>query len=93
MISEQMRDARLTGTTVNAAAVLAGSALGLAVGKHLPDKTKEIVLHGPGLASLAIGFQLCSLAGFAGKDYESTAHWNAGRNGSRPGSAADPGAS
>ena len=58
MISEQMRDARLTGTTVNAAAVLAGSALGLAVGKHLPDKTKEIVLHGPGLASLAIGFQL-----------------------------------
>ena len=58
MISEQMRDARLTGTTVNAAAVLAGSALGLAVGKHLPDRTKEIVLHGPGLASLAIGFQL-----------------------------------
>ncbi len=51
----------MTGTIVNAAAVLAGSALGLAVGKHLPDRAREIVLHGLGLASLAIGLLLLDI--------------------------------
>lgn len=48
----------MTGTIVNAAAVLIGSGLGLALGKHLPDRMREIILHTLGLASLAIGFQL-----------------------------------
>jgi uncharacterized membrane protein YqgA involved in biofilm formation len=47
-----------SGTLVNVATVLIGSAIGLALGTRLPERMREIILHGLGLASLAIGFQL-----------------------------------
>ncbi|MFQ5914980.1 MAG: DUF554 domain-containing protein [Nitrospinota bacterium] len=48
----------MQGTLVNAAAVLVGSGLGLALGSRLPERMREVVLQGLGLASLAIGFHL-----------------------------------
>ncbi len=48
----------MQGTLVNAAAVLVGSGLGLALGSRLPERMREIILQGLGLASLAIGIQL-----------------------------------
>lgn len=48
----------MTGTIVNATAVLVGSCLGLAVGKHWSGRIREIILQTLGLPSLAIGLML-----------------------------------
>ena len=48
----------MTGTFVNTGAVLAGSLVGLAAGKHLPERLKTTVMHALGLAVILIGLQM-----------------------------------
>jgi hypothetical protein len=48
----------MTGTIINIIAVLLGGALGTALGNRLPERMRETVMHGLGLATLAIGIQL-----------------------------------
>jgi uncharacterized protein len=48
----------MLGTCINTLAVVAGSAVGLAVGARLPGKMRETVLHGIGLVTMLIGFQM-----------------------------------
>ncbi|TIC81134.1 DUF554 domain-containing protein [Nocardioides sp. GY 10127] len=43
-----------TGTLVNAATVLVGSALGVALGHRLPERTRDLVTDGLGLVTLLI---------------------------------------
>lgn len=45
----------MTGTLVNSAAVLAGTAIGVAVGSRLPGGIQERVLAGLGLVTLVLG--------------------------------------
>jgi uncharacterized membrane protein YqgA involved in biofilm formation len=44
------------GTVVNVATVLAGTALGLLLGRRLPERVRATVLSGVGLVVLVIGF-------------------------------------
>jgi uncharacterized membrane protein YqgA involved in biofilm formation len=46
------------GTIINTVAVLAGGALGTALGARLPERVRETVMHGLGLVVLAIGIHL-----------------------------------
>jgi len=48
----------MRGTLLNTAAVLAGSALGLAVGKFIPGAYKPVALHGLGLVTCGIGIKM-----------------------------------
>ncbi len=48
----------VTGTFVNTGAVLAGSLVGLAAGKHLPERLKITVMQALGLAVILIGLQM-----------------------------------
>lgn len=48
----------MTGTLVNAGAILAGSLVGMTVGKHLPERIKTILMQGLGLATILIGLQM-----------------------------------
>jgi uncharacterized membrane protein YqgA involved in biofilm formation len=48
----------VTGTFVNTGAVLAGSLVGLAAGKHLPERLKTTVMQALGLAVILIGLQM-----------------------------------
>jgi uncharacterized protein len=48
----------MTGTLINAAAVLAGGSLGLLFGARLPDRLKTTVISGMGLFTAAIGIQM-----------------------------------
>ena len=48
----------MTGTLVNAGAILAGSLVGMAAGKRLPERIKTILMQGLGLAVILIGFQM-----------------------------------
>jgi len=48
----------LTGTWINAAAVLLGSLVGLALRRALPVRMAETVLQGVGLAVLLVGLQM-----------------------------------
>ena len=52
----------MTGTVVNARAVLAGSIVGLAAGKHRPERLNTIVMQGLGLSVILIGLRM-ALAG------------------------------
>lgn len=45
----------MTGTLINAAAVLVGTALGTLLGSRLPERIRETVLHGLGLFTLVLG--------------------------------------
>lgn len=45
----------MTGTFINAAAVLAGTALGTVLGGRLPERIRETVMHGLGLFTLVLG--------------------------------------
>ncbi len=45
----------VTGTLVNAAAVLVGTVIGTLLGDRLPERIRETVMHGLGLFVLAIG--------------------------------------
>ena len=46
------------GPLVNAAAVIAGSMLGMALGSRLPERMRAIVFQGLGLCTLLIGMQM-----------------------------------
>lgn len=48
----------MTGTLVNTGAVVAGSFLGVMIGKRLPDRVKTIVMQALGLSVLLIGLQM-----------------------------------
>lgn len=48
----------MTGTFINVATVLVGSTLGVALGSRLPQRIKEMVMWGVGLATLVIGIQM-----------------------------------
>jgi uncharacterized membrane protein YqgA involved in biofilm formation len=46
------------GTLVNAAAVVLGGGAGLAVGRRVPERVRDIVMQGVGLATVLIGVQM-----------------------------------
>jgi uncharacterized membrane protein YqgA involved in biofilm formation len=48
----------MTGTLINAAAVLIGGSLGLLFGARLPDRLKTTVISGMGLFTAALGVQM-----------------------------------
>jgi hypothetical protein len=48
----------LTGTFVNAGAILAGSLVGLAAGKHFPERLKTTLMQALGLAVILVGLQM-----------------------------------
>ena len=48
----------MTGTWVNTGAILAGSLIGMTVGKHLSDRLKTIVMQGLGLSVILIGLRM-----------------------------------
>jgi uncharacterized membrane protein YqgA involved in biofilm formation len=48
----------MTGTILNVATVLVGSALGTVLGNRLPERIRETVVHGLGLTTLVIGLSL-----------------------------------
>lgn len=48
------------GTIVNAAAILAGGAIGLALGARLPARVRAIVFQGLGLCTLALGLKMAA---------------------------------
>lgn len=48
----------MTGTLVNTAAVVAGSLIGVAVGKRLPERIKLIVMQALGLSVILVGLQM-----------------------------------
>jgi len=48
----------MTGTIVNSAAILAGSALGLAAGRRITIRLKTTIMQALGLAVLAVGVQM-----------------------------------
>jgi len=52
------RSSDVTGTLVNTGAVVAGSLLGVLIGKRLPDRIKTIVMQALGLSVILIGLQM-----------------------------------
>jgi len=48
----------MTGTILNVVTVLVGGTLGNALGQRLPDKTRQTVLHGLGLVTMALGLRM-----------------------------------
>jgi len=48
----------MTGTVINAAAILSGSLLGISLGSRLPEKLRNTVVHGLGLVTSLIGLQM-----------------------------------
>jgi len=54
----------LTGTFVNTGAIVAGSMIGIAAGRRLPERLKVILMQALGLSTLLIGLQMA----LSGKD-------------------------
>ena len=48
----------MTGTIINAVAVVVAGSLGVILGNRLPDRIRETVMAGIGLTTLLIGFQM-----------------------------------
>ena len=48
----------MLGTILNTAAIVIGGALGLLISNRLPERARETILHGLGLVTLVIGFQM-----------------------------------
>ncbi len=48
----------MVGTLINVATVVAGSDAGLLVGRRLPERTRQTVLHGLGLMTMVIGMSM-----------------------------------
>ena len=48
----------MTGTLINTATVIVGSALGTFLRSHFPDRVRQMVMWGVGLVSLVIGLQM-----------------------------------
>jgi len=57
-LTSQQEGNPLTGTWVNTCAILAGSLMGMTVGKHLPERLKTIVMQGLGLSVILVGLQM-----------------------------------
>jgi len=53
----------LTGTIANTGAILAGSLIGISVGKHLPERMKTIVMQALGLSVVLIGLKMALSGG------------------------------
>jgi len=53
-----IKDCNMTGTIVNTGAVLAGSFIGIAAGRHLPERVKTTAVQALGLAVILIGIQM-----------------------------------
>jgi len=47
-----------TGTVINVVTVLLGGTLGTVLGNRLPERIRETIMHGLGLLTMVIGFQL-----------------------------------
>ncbi len=47
-----------TGTVINVVTVLLGGTLGTVLGNRLPERMRETIMHGLGLLTMVIGFQL-----------------------------------
>lgn len=54
----------MTGTFVNTGAIVAGSMIGIAAGRRLPERLKVILMQALGLSTLLIGLQMA----LSGKD-------------------------
>lgn len=48
----------MEGTLVNAAAVVVGGGAGLLLGRRVPERVREVVMQGVGLATVVIGIQM-----------------------------------
>jgi uncharacterized membrane protein YqgA involved in biofilm formation len=48
----------LTGTLANTGAILAGSLIGISLGKYLPERIKKIVMQALGLSVILIGLKM-----------------------------------
>jgi len=48
----------MTGTIINAGAIIAGSLMGVCIGARLPEKMRQTVLNGLGMAICIIGIQM-----------------------------------
>jgi len=48
----------MTGTILNVITVLIGGSLGTALGQRLPEKTRQTVMHGLGLVTIAVGVRM-----------------------------------
>ncbi len=48
----------MTGTILNVVTVLVGGTLGNALGQRLPDKTRQTVMYGLGLVTIALGLRM-----------------------------------
>ncbi|MGI6386138.1 MAG: DUF554 family protein [Desulfomonilia bacterium] len=48
----------MTGTLVNASAIAAGSMLGLLAGRRISGRIRATLMHGLGLAVIAIGLKM-----------------------------------
>ncbi|MBW6485393.1 MAG: DUF554 domain-containing protein [Syntrophobacterales bacterium] len=53
----------MIGTYVNTGTILGGSLIGLAIGKHLPERLKTTIMQALGLATLLIGMQMALSGG------------------------------
>lgn len=47
-----------TGSLVNAAAVVLGSSLGLALGRHFPERVRDLVFQALGLSTMVLGMSM-----------------------------------
>lgn len=52
----------MTGTLVNASAVVAGSMVGIYAGRHITDNIRETLMHALGLAVVVIGLKMALTA-------------------------------
>ncbi len=53
----------MQGTLVNTGTILAGSLVGLAAGKHMPFRVKDILMQALGLVTITFGFRMILLDG------------------------------
>ena len=50
----------MTGTLINAATVVAGTAVGLAVGKRMPERMSQAIIQGLGIFTVFIGLKMAA---------------------------------
>ena len=50
----------MTGTLINAATVVAGTAVGLVVGKRMPERMSQAIIQGLGIFTVFIGFKMAA---------------------------------
>lgn len=55
----------MTGTLANTGAILAGSVIGISLGKYLPERIKTIAMQALGLSVVLIGLKMALSGGEA----------------------------